>query len=34
MVGYIFSAPSVGKGLVVVNIFFGLMKVRLNHVAK
>lgn len=34
MAGYIFSAPSEGKGLVVVNIFFGLVELELNHVAR
>lgn len=33
MAGCIFSAPSEGKGLVVVNIFFGLVEPRLNHAA-
>lgn len=34
MAGYIFSAPSEGKGLVVVNIFFGLMELGLNRAAR
>lgn len=33
MAGCIFSAPSEGKGLVVVNIFFGLVEPRPNQVA-
>ncbi len=34
MAGCIFSSPSEGKGLVVANIFFGLLELRLNHVAR
>lgn len=32
MAGCILSAPSEGKCLVVLNIFFGLLEPRLNHV--
>lgn len=34
MAGCIFSSPTEGKGLVVVNIFFGLVEPRLIHAAR